>query len=62
MLPPITDKHALLCGIVTGTLAEYLPSHFSVCFVDDAKGTHLAGCVIQVGDDVYELQILPLQH
>lgn len=58
--PPADHRHALLCGLVAGTLMQHLPSHLkrvTVSVVDDEAGAHLAGCVIEVGDDVYELEI-----
>ena len=61
MLQPPTDpEHALLCGMVAGALMQQLPLHFkrvSVRIVDGEAGAHLAGCLIEVGDDVYELEI-----
>lgn len=58
--PPTDNKHAVLCGLVVGTLMQHLPSHLkrvTVSVVDDEAGAHLAGCEIEVGEDVYELEI-----
>lgn len=58
--PPTSSEHALICGIVIAALRESLPSIFqsvSVRIVDDEAGAHLAGCLIEVGEDVYELEI-----
>lgn len=58
--PPTDNKHAVLCGIVASTLIEHLPLQYkrvSVLVPDDKTGAHLAGCLIEVGDDVYELEI-----
>lgn len=52
----------MLCGAVIVALREHLPLLYKglkVRMVDDDEGTHLAGCVIEVGGDVYEVEIRP---
>lgn len=60
--PPTDSKHAMLCGAVIVALHEHLPLLYKdvkVRMVDDDKGTHLAGCEIEVGGNVYVLEIRP---